>query len=156
ARRARHVAPPDGAAAARADAADRPRAAPRQRRPACRDGAARARRRGGRGRRSARSADARDAQEGRVRAGGGRGRTVRDGRAARSARRAAHVRTPVDAQGAQGDRSTAGPSVIEDSTTTAELRDELFGVHIPELQLPIEEYRAGLDAAGLHEDERYL
>ncbi|MCB0878294.1 MAG: methyltransferase domain-containing protein [Thermoleophilia bacterium] len=43
-----------------------------------------------------------------------------------------------------------------DSTTTAELRGELFGVHIPELQLPIDEYRAGLRAAGLERGERYL
>lgn len=43
-----------------------------------------------------------------------------------------------------------------DSTTTAELRGELFGVHIPELQLGPDEYRAGLAAAGLLEGERYL
>jgi SAM-dependent methyltransferase len=43
-----------------------------------------------------------------------------------------------------------------DSSTTAELRGELFGVHIPELQLPTQEYRAGLQAAGLRADERYL
>lgn len=45
---------------------------------------------------------------------------------------------------------------FKDSTTTAELRDELFGVHIPELQLPIAEYRAGMRAAGLAQDEQYL
>lgn len=44
----------------------------------------------------------------------------------------------------------------DDSTTTAELRGELFGVHIPELQLPEGEYRAGLAAAGLAAGERYL
>lgn len=43
-----------------------------------------------------------------------------------------------------------------DSTTTAELRGELFGVHIPELQLPIEEYRAGLAAARLTASDRYV
>lgn len=43
-----------------------------------------------------------------------------------------------------------------DSTTTAELRGELFGVHIPELQLPAAEYRAGLHAAHLAPGERYL
>jgi predicted O-methyltransferase YrrM len=43
-----------------------------------------------------------------------------------------------------------------DPSTTAELRGELFGVHIPELQLPVEEYRSGLAAAQLGEDERYL
>ena len=43
-----------------------------------------------------------------------------------------------------------------DASTTAELRGELFGVHIPELQLPVEEYRAGLAAADLAEGERYL
>lgn len=43
-----------------------------------------------------------------------------------------------------------------DSTTTAELRDELFGVHIPELQLPVHEYRTGLHAAHLRPDEQYL
>jgi SAM-dependent methyltransferase len=43
-----------------------------------------------------------------------------------------------------------------DSSTTAELRAELFGVHIPELQLPIDEYRAGLRAAALEPDEHYL
>ncbi|MCW2925652.1 MAG: methylase family protein [Thermoleophilia bacterium] len=48
--------------------------------------------------------------------------------------------------------SGAGP----DSSTTAELRAELFGVHIPELQLSPEEYRAGLQAAGLAPGERYL
>jgi SAM-dependent methyltransferase len=44
----------------------------------------------------------------------------------------------------------------QDSTTTAELRGELFGVHIPELQLPVEEYRAGLAAAKLTAKDRYL
>lgn len=43
-----------------------------------------------------------------------------------------------------------------DSTTTAERRGELFGVHVPELQLPAEEYRAGLRAAGLTAGETYL
>lgn len=43
-----------------------------------------------------------------------------------------------------------------DSTTTAELRGELFGVHIPELQLDEEEYRAALRAARLSPGERYL
>lgn len=47
-------------------------------------------------------------------------------------------------------------SDVRDSTTTAELRDELFGVHIPELQLPATEYRAGLRAAALGDGERYL
>lgn len=44
----------------------------------------------------------------------------------------------------------------DDSTTTAELRGELFGVHIPELQLPAAEYRAGFAAASLRPGERYL
>lgn len=43
-----------------------------------------------------------------------------------------------------------------DSTTTAELRGELFGVHIPELQLSEDDYRAGLRAAELENGERYL
>ncbi|MCW2973404.1 MAG: ribosomal protein methyltransferase [Thermoleophilia bacterium] len=42
------------------------------------------------------------------------------------------------------------------TTTTAEARDELFGVHIPELQLPLADYRAGLGAAGLAAGEYYL
>jgi SAM-dependent methyltransferase len=46
--------------------------------------------------------------------------------------------------------------VARDSTTTAELRGELFGVHIPELQLPAVEYRAGLAAAKLAAGEQYL
>ncbi len=44
----------------------------------------------------------------------------------------------------------------QDSTTTAELRGELFGVHIPELQLTGDEYRAGLAAADLASGEQYL
>lgn len=47
-------------------------------------------------------------------------------------------------------------SEARDSTTTAELRGELFGVHIPELQLAEDDYRAGLRAAGLSRGERYL
>lgn len=43
-----------------------------------------------------------------------------------------------------------------DSTTTAELRGELFGVHVPELQLPLAEYRACFEAAELTAGERYL
>ncbi len=43
-----------------------------------------------------------------------------------------------------------------DPSTTAELRGELFGVHIPELQLSVADYRAGLGAARLTEGERYL
>jgi SAM-dependent methyltransferase len=43
-----------------------------------------------------------------------------------------------------------------DPTTTAELRGELFGVHIPELQLPVDEYRGGLRAARLAPGESYL
>jgi SAM-dependent methyltransferase len=43
-----------------------------------------------------------------------------------------------------------------DSSTTAELRGELFGVHIPELQLDTDEYRAGMRAARLAAGERYL
>lgn len=43
-----------------------------------------------------------------------------------------------------------------DSTTTAELRSELFGVHIPELQLDADDYRAGMRAAGLTSSDRYL
>lgn len=43
-----------------------------------------------------------------------------------------------------------------DPSTTAELRGELFGVHIPELQLSIADYRGGLAAAKLTADERYL
>lgn len=43
-----------------------------------------------------------------------------------------------------------------DPSTTAELRGELFGVHIPELQLSVDDYRAGLAAAKLAEGERYL
>jgi SAM-dependent methyltransferase len=43
-----------------------------------------------------------------------------------------------------------------DSTTTAELRGELFGVHIPELQLDADDYRAGMRAAKLAADDRYL
>ena len=45
---------------------------------------------------------------------------------------------------------------MNDSTTTAELRDELFGVHIPELQLPQEEYRASFVAAGLGDGDSYV
>lgn len=41
-------------------------------------------------------------------------------------------------------------------TTSDERVGELFGVHIPELQLPIGEYRAGCAAADLRPDERYL
>ena len=41
--------------------------------------------------------------------------------------------------------------------TTADERDgELFGVHIPELQLSTEEYRRGIAAADLRDGERYL
>jgi SAM-dependent methyltransferase len=47
-------------------------------------------------------------------------------------------------------------TAVRDSTTTAELRGELFGVHIPELQLSIDEYRAGLSAARLTTNDRYL
>jgi SAM-dependent methyltransferase len=43
-----------------------------------------------------------------------------------------------------------------DASTTAELRDELFGVHIPELQLDLDDYRAGMRAANLAEGEHYL
>ncbi|MCW2926089.1 MAG: hypothetical protein JWM86_57 [Thermoleophilia bacterium] len=43
-----------------------------------------------------------------------------------------------------------------DSTTTAELRAELFGVHVPELQLPLGEYRASFEAAELTAADRYL
>jgi SAM-dependent methyltransferase len=43
-----------------------------------------------------------------------------------------------------------------DSSTTAELRGELFGVHIPELQLDADDYRAGIRAAGLAAGEQYL
>ncbi len=43
-----------------------------------------------------------------------------------------------------------------DSSTTAELRGELFGVHVPELQLPADEYRAAFAAADLQPGERYL
>jgi hypothetical protein len=43
-----------------------------------------------------------------------------------------------------------------DSSTTAELRGELFGVHIPELQLSETEYMRGIGAAGLARGERYL
>ena len=43
-----------------------------------------------------------------------------------------------------------------DATTTAELRGELFGVHIPELQLGVDDYRAGMRAARLTSGERYL
>jgi hypothetical protein len=43
-----------------------------------------------------------------------------------------------------------------DPTTTAEARGELFGVHIPELQLPDEEYRSGLRAAALEPGETYV
>jgi SAM-dependent methyltransferase len=46
--------------------------------------------------------------------------------------------------------------VERDATTTAELRGELFGVHIPELQLPEAEYRDGMRAARLAARERYL
>lgn len=41
-------------------------------------------------------------------------------------------------------------------TTSDEADDELFGVHIPELQLGVDEYRAGFRAAGLRDGERYL
>lgn len=47
-------------------------------------------------------------------------------------------------------------SDVRDSSTTAELRGELFGVHIPELQLSEAEYRAGLDAATVARGEHYL
>jgi len=43
-----------------------------------------------------------------------------------------------------------------DGTTTADERGELFGVHIPELQLDPEDYRAGLRAAHLGPGEQYL
>lgn len=43
-----------------------------------------------------------------------------------------------------------------DPSTTAELRGELFGVHIPELQLSVDDYRAGLAAAKLGAGEHYL
>jgi len=43
-----------------------------------------------------------------------------------------------------------------DGSTTADERGELFGVHIPELQLPGREYRAALEAARLGDDEVYL
>ncbi|MCW2922354.1 MAG: arsenite S-adenosylmethyltransferase [Thermoleophilia bacterium] len=43
-----------------------------------------------------------------------------------------------------------------DPSTTAELRGELFGVHIPELQLSVADYRDGLAAAKLGAGERYL
>jgi SAM-dependent methyltransferase len=43
-----------------------------------------------------------------------------------------------------------------DSSTTAELRGELFGVHVPELQLPADEYRAAFAAARLEPGDRYL
>lgn len=43
-----------------------------------------------------------------------------------------------------------------DPTTTAEPRGELFGVHIPELQLSDEQYRAGLVAAALEPNETYV
>ncbi len=43
-----------------------------------------------------------------------------------------------------------------DATTTADLRAELFGVHIPELQLPADEYRGGFAAAALAPGEQYL
>jgi len=41
-------------------------------------------------------------------------------------------------------------------TTTADERGELFGVHIPELQLPDDEYRAAMRAAALAADELYI
>lgn len=47
-------------------------------------------------------------------------------------------------------------SIFTETRTSAELRGELFGVHIPELQLSDEEYRLGMSAAGLSEGERYL
>lgn len=40
--------------------------------------------------------------------------------------------------------------------TTSDEDGELFGVHIPELQLSIDDYRAGIAAAGLAADEYYL
>lgn len=43
-----------------------------------------------------------------------------------------------------------------DALTTSDERGELFGVHIPELQLPAEEYRGGMRAAALAEGEHYL
>lgn len=43
-----------------------------------------------------------------------------------------------------------------DPSTTAELRGELFGVHIPELQLAVADYRSGLAAADLSDGDRYL
>ena len=45
---------------------------------------------------------------------------------------------------------------LRDPSTTAELRGELFGVHIPELQLSVADYRGGLRAAGLTAGEHYL
>jgi SAM-dependent methyltransferase len=46
--------------------------------------------------------------------------------------------------------------VAEDPRSTADDRGELFGVHIPELQLADDEYRAAFKAAGLTQGERYL
>lgn len=43
-----------------------------------------------------------------------------------------------------------------DGITTADTRGELFGVHIPELQLAADDYRAGLRAARLTRGEQYL
>jgi predicted O-methyltransferase YrrM len=43
-----------------------------------------------------------------------------------------------------------------DALTTSDERGELFGVHIPELQLPAEEYRGGMRAAELAAGEHYL
>src|SRR5690606_17412357 len=46
--------------------------------------------------------------------------------------------------------------VTELCPTTAEERGELFGIHIPELQLSPDEYRAGFRCAGLQPEERYV
>ena len=43
-----------------------------------------------------------------------------------------------------------------DAATTADERGELFGVHMPELQLEPDDYRAGLRAAHLGPGEQYL
>lgn len=45
---------------------------------------------------------------------------------------------------------------LPDRISTADERGELFGVHIPELQLPLGEYRAAFRAAALQPDERYV
>ncbi|MCW2950165.1 MAG: hypothetical protein JWN41_1178 [Thermoleophilia bacterium] len=46
--------------------------------------------------------------------------------------------------------------MIRPTTTTSDERGELFGVHIPELQLSNDEYRAGMRAAQLAPGEAYL